>query len=119
MTILLLFIALLQNALLQNGVTPDGIFRITPVRPIAELRKEALKATPPVETGKRPADLVELVTLDKSIKLDIRYAASDNFLSTPVYTQARAFMQRPAAEAVARVHKKLASQGYGLIIHDA
>ena len=27
-------------------------------------------------------------------------------------------MQRPAAEAVVRVHKKLAAQGYGLLIHD-
>ena len=28
-------------------------------------------------------------------------------------------MQRPAAEAVVRVHRALASQGYGLLIHDA
>jgi D-alanyl-D-alanine dipeptidase len=48
-------------------------------------------------------DLVELVTLDSAIHLDIRYAQSKNFLSTPVYTQARAFMQRPAAEALVRV----------------
>ena len=27
-------------------------------------------------------------------------------------------MQRPAAEALVRVHKKLAEQGYGLLIHD-
>ena len=28
----------------------------------------------------RPADLVELVKLDPTIKLDIRYAGADNFL---------------------------------------
>jgi D-alanyl-D-alanine dipeptidase len=110
---------ILYFALGQNAVTAGGIYRITPVRPIAELRTEALRATPPKETGKRPADLVELVKLDSGIKLDIRYATSDNFLSTPVYTQARAFMERPAAEAVVRVHRKLRAQGYGLIIHDA
>lgn len=102
----------------QTAVT-GGIFRITPVRPVAELRAEALRATPPKEEGKRAPDLAELVKLDSGIKLDIRYATSDNFLSTPVYTQARAFMQRPAAEALVRVHKKLRPQGYGLIIHDA
>lgn len=103
----------------QNAVTAGGIYRITPVRPIAELRAEALRASPPKEEGKRAADLAELVKLDPGIKLDIRYATSDNFLSTPVYTQARAFLQRPAAEALVRVHKKLRPQGYGLIIHDA
>lgn len=102
----------------QNAVTPDGIFRITPLHPIPELRAAALRATPPKEEGKRVADLVELIRLDKTIKLDIRYAGTNNFLSTPVYTQARAFLQRPAAEALARVNKALHAQGFGLIIHD-
>ena len=95
-------------------------FRITPVRPVAELREEALRATPPGEDGPfRPADLVELVTLDSTIRLDIRYATADNFLGTPLYTQSRAFLQRPAAEAVVRVQRALRSLGYGLLVHDA
>ena len=52
------------------------------------------------------------------MKLDIRYARNDNFLGTPFYTQSRAFLQRPAAEAVARANKKLRNQGYGLMIFD-
>ena len=94
-------------------------FHITPVRPVDELRAEALKDQPPVEQGDflKP-DLVELVTLDPTIKLDIRYATTNNFLGTPVYTQARAFLQRPAAEALLRAHQELKAQGYGLIIHD-
>jgi zinc D-Ala-D-Ala dipeptidase len=104
----------------RTGVGSDGIFRITPQRPVAELRAEALAAQPPVEPGQfRPVDLVELTKLDPTIKLDIRYATSNNFLSTPVYTQPAAYMQRPAAEAVVRAHRALASQGYGLLIHDA
>jgi serine beta-lactamase-like protein LACTB len=59
-----------------------------------------------------------VTTLDDSIKLDIRYATTNNFLSTPFYTSARAFLQRPAAEALVRVHKKLADQEFGLLIHD-
>jgi D-alanyl-D-alanine dipeptidase len=104
----------------QTGVGSDGIFRITPQRPVPELRAEALAARPPVESGDfRSVDLVELTSLDPTIQLDIRYATANNFLSTPVYTQARAYLQRPAAEAVVRVHRSLASQGYGLLIHDA
>jgi zinc D-Ala-D-Ala dipeptidase len=93
--------------------------RIEPVRSIEELRKEALAATPPVEERKLPSELVELTSVDPSIPLDLRYASTNNFLGTPVYEQGRAFLQRPAAEAVVRAHRALATQGLGLLIHDA
>jgi D-alanyl-D-alanine dipeptidase len=96
-----------------------AVFRIQPLRPVAELRAEALAAQPPAETGKLPADLVELVTIDRTIRLDIRYATRDNFLSTPVYTQARAFLQRPAAEALVAASAELRRHGWGLLVHDA
>ena len=74
---------------------------------------------PPTEPGPfRTPDLVELVKLDPSIKLDIRYATKDNFLGHRVYKQARAFLQRPATEALVRVNQAVRKQGYGLIIHD-
>jgi D-alanyl-D-alanine dipeptidase len=50
--------------------------------------------------------------------LDIRYATTNNFLHRPVYAQARAFLQRPAAEAVVRAHQVLKPKGYGLLIFD-
>src|SRR5205807_4863894 len=74
---------------------------------------------PPKETGPfRQPELVEIVKLDPTIKLDIRYATKNNFLGRPVYNEARAFLQRPAAEALVRVNQTLRKQGYGLIIHD-
>ena len=105
--------------LLQLGFAQEVSFRITPLRPVEELRAEAFKQQPPGERGTflKP-DLVELVKLDPTIKLDIRYATTNNFLGTPVYTQARAFLQRPAAEGLLRAHRELQAQGYGLIIHD-
>jgi D-alanyl-D-alanine dipeptidase len=103
----------------KRPLATGTVFRIRPVRPVAVLRREALAAEPPRETGDfRPGDLVELVRLDPTIRLDIRYASTGNFLGTPVYTQARAFLQRPAAEALVRVHRKLRAMGYGLLIHD-
>jgi CubicO group peptidase (beta-lactamase class C family)/D-alanyl-D-alanine dipeptidase len=97
-----------------------GVFRIPPVKNFDSLRTLALADHPPVESGEfRKPDLLELAKLDPKIKLDIRYATANNFLNTPVYSQARAFMQRPAAEALLRVHKKLMELGYGLLIHDA
>jgi CubicO group peptidase (beta-lactamase class C family)/D-alanyl-D-alanine dipeptidase len=94
--------------------------QVHPSEPIAELRRRALAAKPPEESAAlRPPDLVDLTTLDPGIKLDIGYATANNFLGTPVYEEARAFLQRPAAEALARVAQKLRPLGYGLLIHDA
>jgi len=66
-----------------------------------------------------PNDLVELVNLSPTIKLDIRYATTNNFSGKAVYAEARAFMQRPAAEALVAASQWLAPQGYGLLVFDA
>lgn len=74
---------------------------------------------PPVEPGPfRQADLVEIVKVDPTIRLDVRYATSNNFTGRPVYAQPRAFLQRPAAEALARVAASLRGKGYGLLVFD-
>jgi D-alanyl-D-alanine dipeptidase len=66
----------------------------------------------------RVPDLVELTTLDASIQLDVRYATPHNFLGRAVYPEARAFLQRPAAEALVRVNRALRSDGLGLLVFD-
>jgi len=103
----------------QIGPASGNQLVITPVRPIAELRREALAAKPPVEHGSfLPSDLVELTKLDPTIHLEIRYATSNNLFGTPFYSQARAFLQRPAAEALVRANARLRPLGYGLLVHD-
>ncbi len=103
-------------------VGPDdgsGQLRVSPIRPVEAVLRESRALAPPAESGTfRPADLVELVTLDPTIKLDVRYATTNNFLGSVFYAQARAFLQRPAAEAVARAHRALQPLGYGLLVHD-
>jgi D-alanyl-D-alanine dipeptidase len=74
---------------------------------------------PPKEAGPfRAADLVELTTLDSTIKLDVRYATPNNLAGRAVYTEARAFLQRPAALALVRAHRALNAKGYGLLVFD-
>lgn len=115
-----------------EGHAPDGVasepgaphastalFQVAPLRPIDELRVEALEATPPVEEGDFvPSELVELIEIDPRLQLDIRYASTNNFLGSVFYEQARAFLQRPAAEALREAHDALRAQGYGLLIFD-
>ena len=74
---------------------------------------------PPYEAGPfRKDDLVEIVSIDPSIRLDIRYATSNNFVRRPVYKEARAFLQRPAAEALVRANRQLNARGYGITVFD-
>lgn len=95
-------------------------FHIHPVRPIAELRAEALKAQPPETDGPIAIpSLTDVSLMDKTIQLDIRYATANNFLGEPVYEQPKAYLQYRAAEALKRVAKVLKKQGYGLLIYDA
>src|SRR2546422_682243 len=86
----------------------------------AQLLRAALAATPPKETGEflKP-DLVQVVKLDPPLKLDMRYATTNNFVSTAFYKEGKAFAQRPAAEALVRANRRLRQIGYGLSIHDS
>jgi D-alanyl-D-alanine dipeptidase len=76
-------------------------------------------AAQPAESGDfRAPDLVEISRLDATIHLDIRYASTNNFTGHKQYAEARAFLQRPAAEALVRAHRALKVQGYGLLVFD-
>jgi CubicO group peptidase (beta-lactamase class C family)/D-alanyl-D-alanine dipeptidase len=94
-------------------------FRIKPQKPLADLRREALAATPPAETKSRSPELVDLSTVAADIRFDIRYATDNNFLSAPFYTSAKAYLQKPAADALGRAHSRLKDRGYGLLVFDA
>jgi CubicO group peptidase (beta-lactamase class C family)/D-alanyl-D-alanine dipeptidase len=101
----------------EDGV---GQAHIRPRKPVDKLMKEAERATPPVEKGEfKQADLVELAPLDPALTLEIRYATTNNFLGSIFYSEPKAFLQKPAAEALVRVSAKLQRLGYGLRIFDA
>ena len=105
---------------LAMGPGDGGQLRLKPVRPVAELIQIDKRLTPPAESGAFLApDLIEPARIDPAIRLDIRYATTNNFLGSMFYSSARAFLQRPAAEALVRASRVLRPLGYGLLIHDA
>lgn len=74
---------------------------------------------PPEETGPfRPPELVEIKPAVEGPRLDVRYATGNNFIGRPVYEEARVFLQKPAAEALLRVHAGLKPHGLGLLVFD-
>lgn len=65
---------------------------------------------------------MQLVDLEKHIEgilLDIRYATEDNFTGEVIYTEPKAFLRRPVADALKRVQDSLAHYGLGLLVYDA
>ncbi|MFN3620715.1 M15 family metallopeptidase [Sphingorhabdus sp.] len=66
-----------------------------------------------------PKRLVGLTKLDPAIRLDMRYATTNNFTGRILYDEARAFLAAPAAQAVARASKAAQADGFGLTIYDA
>src|SRR5689334_15248641 len=90
----------LKNRLRTNLMATLIALAIFAAAPLAGVQQSPAAASegPPHEEGTfREPDLVELKRVDPTIKLDIRYATANNFLGRPVYTEARAFLQRPAA----------------------
>lgn len=100
-----------------------GTFRMPAVRPVPELIVAAREATLPAELARaeRPHDLVDLRRFgaEGELRFDIRYATADNFLGAKVYDRPVAKLQRPAAEALLRAHRRLAAHGVGIQVFDA
>lgn len=61
---------------------------------------------------------VDLVTLDPSIRLDIRYATADNFTKSKIYDCARCLLRPEAAEAIVKANKALKNRGLTLVMFD-
>jgi len=104
------------NCFLLSANLGVGIFIVSA---IAICILSGCAAKPPHESGNfKQTDLVELIKLDPGFKLDIRYATNNNLAGRPVYTEARAFLQRPAAEALVKANAELKKLGYGLLLFD-
>jgi zinc D-Ala-D-Ala dipeptidase len=64
--------------------------------------------------------LVDLRMLNSTIRVDARYATSNNFTGKPLpgYGARRALLRREAAAALARAQARLRPKGLGLLIYD-
>ncbi len=65
--------------------------------------------------------LVDVRSLDSTIRVDLRYGGNDNFTGAPLpgYNANRALLHRDAAAALARVQGALRSEGLSLLVYDA
>jgi len=63
-------------------------------------------------------NLVELCTINPNIKLDIRYATTNNFTGQKVYGSPRCFLCASTAQKLNNVQKELETMGLGLKVWD-
>lgn len=71
-----------------------------------------------LEAPRAQPDLVDLLDVDSTVVLDVRYATSRNFTGKRLYPVARCLLRADAAERLARVHARLREAGYRLRIFD-
>jgi zinc D-Ala-D-Ala dipeptidase len=62
--------------------------------------------------------LIDIQKVIPNIKLDIRYATTNNFTKKAIYPIAKCFLQKPAALALKKVENELKSIGLGLKVFD-
>ena len=117
-----------QNASAKSGATTDSIA----VEPAAEAELPA-EAPPPSKAptstapvvSKKPATNAEatsgfsdVAALDPTIKLDIRYATTNNFTKSKIYDCPRCLLRPEAAEAIVKANKALKAKGLSLKMFD-
>lgn len=101
------------------GAETEAAIRATVRHDGSALRAAALAASPPPQPGAhRAGDLVALDGLVPHVRIDTRYATANNFTGQAIYERSGAYLQRPAAQALARVAARLAPRGFGLVIYD-
>lgn len=64
-------------------------------------------------------DLVDVAQVAPGIRVELRYATTNNFTGQRWYPADRCLLRRPVAKRLARVQADLARHGFGLKVYDA
>jgi D-alanyl-D-alanine dipeptidase len=99
-----------------------GACASAPTRTAAAPASAPVDATPASggECDIAPGMLVNVQSVDRTIRTDVRYATANNFTGAvlPGYERPLAMMRPEAALALARVHQSLRGRGLGLKVFD-
>ncbi len=106
--------------------TRRSVLAVILAAPIVACSKVSKTDNPPAPPSPVPqrapaasGGLIEIKADTAGIRLDLRYATTNNFTGRTLYNQARAFLQGVAAEALMRARDSAAKEGYGLTLFDA
>ncbi len=93
---------------------------VAPLISCSETRKTE-SAPPPMAVPQPVASPVGLIEIKPAagIRLDLRYATTNNVTGRVLYGQSRVFLQSVAADALMRARDSAMKEGYGLTLFDA
>lgn len=97
----------------------SGPAKAVPPADVSEIAKSPAPTTAlPLPGGMEQHGFVDLSSLNASIRLDIRYATTNNFTAAKIYDCARCLLRPEAAQALLKAHRALQRQGLGLKMFD-
>ena len=111
---------LFANMLLDRLPKQDYSFTLTelPLGPsFAPLR--ATGPAPLPDSSLLAPQLVDLTMVDPLLNMEFLFASDNNIFGTRLYNEARVLLQKPVAEAIFRIQRRLRTMGLGLMIYDA
>lgn len=114
-TLLALLPLLLLSCSQPAAIDPDA-----GTAPLTAETADTLSHPQPPDTLADPRFVI-VTQLDTTIRTDIRYATSNNFIGRPLqgYHRPLAILTRQAAEALVRANAELRQQGLVILIYDA
>lgn len=102
-----------------NAGKGAGPSKAVPKTEMSEIAKApAPTAALPLPAGMEQRGFADIQTLDASIRLDIRYATTNNFTAAKIYDCPRCLLRPEAAQALLKAHRALQRQGLGLKMFD-
>ncbi|EGC28754.1 hypothetical protein DICPUDRAFT_159759 [Dictyostelium purpureum] len=94
---------------------------VYPIEKCKQVLEESLSIPFPFDSEvHKNHNLVDLSTISNTIKFDIKYASTDNFVGIKLYPEAKAFLNREAAESLLKAHNWLVDNwNVGIIVFDS
>lgn len=103
---------------MKSFIILSALFLITQINVFGNSVQKQEQVSKISEASLQQVDLIELITINPNIRLDIKYATGDNFTKKAVYTQAKCYLRKAVAEKVNKVQLELEKQGLGLKVFD-
>lgn len=97
---------------------PTEVAKVPPPQPQPQSPTLKPEARSPKSRAAIPSEFTDVTVLDPSIRLDIRYATTDNFTKAKIYDCPRCLLRPEAAQALVKAHKALQKKGLGLKMFD-
>lgn len=93
---------------MQNRTMPSRLF----------VKIFVLLILPTIIFAQEKPNLVNILDLDSTIVIELKYATEDNFLGDTLYSANICLLRKPVADRLVKVHQLLRKKGYGLKIWD-